>query len=329
MIALGEMSSKDRALIPQKTREEIILQGLDALDSITEGNTNYDVAELAAIGHSIGDLPPKSVSRLTPVAFEQGLDMIQGTNEEDDGLNQRACLTPAQRKAWRDKIVENYGKPKTWDPPTVMTLCCALPLLSERDLMSIDKESIVTCQCISDSSPPAHLAELKKSLDRSCDKRLGRPDDMKKTYERVRAERAMDLSDLESQILTRRKRAHNHSKHKKGLKCFALRLAKSPADFDHEMLSTIKPKEMRHCLYELGSVKLPHADERLLWEKLAEANGGVQYIPADQLRNAGYILNGIKSEEVNELNFADEDVLAAFGRPLGFSKTIVRKLRLK
>ena len=31
LIALGEMSTKDRALIPGKTREEIITQGLDAL----------------------------------------------------------------------------------------------------------------------------------------------------------------------------------------------------------------------------------------------------------------------------------------------------------
>jgi len=325
MIALGEMSTKDRTLMPDKTREEIILQGLDALDSVLDREAKYDVAELASIGKAVGDLSPKAIHRLNPVAFEQALDMIQGTTEEDEGLKQRACLNPGQRKAWRDKIVEAYGKPKLWDPATVTTLCCALPLLDEEDLIQIDKESIVTCQCISDAPPPAHLAELKKSLEKACEKRLGRVDETRKVFERVRAERAMDLNDLESQILTRKKRAHAHGKHKRGLSCFAVRLARTPTEFDHDTLGTLKAKDIKNCLYELGSVKLGHSEERLLWEKLVEANGGqVRNIPADQLRNAGFILNGIKPEEVNDLNLADDDVLAAFGRPLGFPKTLVR-----
>lgn len=74
------------------------------------GGGKIDVPELAAIGSGVSDLPPAKVEQLTPVALETALQVIQGTaDDDDDGLKQRACLTPDQRKAWRNKIVSTYG----------------------------------------------------------------------------------------------------------------------------------------------------------------------------------------------------------------------------
>lgn len=110
MIAMGELSTKDHATIPGKTRNEIILQGLDALDALTGTPSKIDVPELAAIGSGVADLPAEKVSHLTPVAMETALQVVVGTvDDDDDGLRQRACLTPEQRAAWRDKVVDTYG----------------------------------------------------------------------------------------------------------------------------------------------------------------------------------------------------------------------------
>jgi len=74
------------------------------------GTTKIDVPELAAIGQGVSDLPPEKIEKLTPVALETAMQVIQGTSDDDDdGLKQRACLQPDQRKAWRKKIIQTYG----------------------------------------------------------------------------------------------------------------------------------------------------------------------------------------------------------------------------
>ena len=175
--------------------------------------------------------------------------------------------------------------------------------------------------------------ELKKSLDRACEHELGKPDNTKKAFEKVKVERAMDLSDLESQIFTgmrRRKRAHDHSQHhghnSHGLTCYAVRLAGNGAAFDAGTLDTLNATDIKNCLYELGSVKLDPAQAKVLWNKLTHSGtlpNGIGDISPGDLRAAGYILNGIQLHDVESLNFTNPDVVAAFGRPLGFSKTLV------
>jgi len=110
LTAMGELSSKDHAVIPGKTREEIMLQGFDALDELTGGESKkkIDAPELAVLGTGVADLPVDKIGKLTPVALEQSLDLIHGTSETR-GLKHRACLKPAQKKAWRNKIVSQYG----------------------------------------------------------------------------------------------------------------------------------------------------------------------------------------------------------------------------
>jgi hypothetical protein len=74
------------------------------------GNKKLDVPELAAIGVGVADLPPDRIENLSPVATEQALEIIKGTaDDDDDRLKIRACLTPDQRRAWRNKIVGLYG----------------------------------------------------------------------------------------------------------------------------------------------------------------------------------------------------------------------------
>jgi len=69
-----------------------------------------DVPELAAIGVGVADLPADKIEKLTPVAAEQALEIIKGTaDDDDDGLKQRACLKPEQKRAWRKKVIELYG----------------------------------------------------------------------------------------------------------------------------------------------------------------------------------------------------------------------------
>lgn len=68
------------------------------------------MADLSAIGNGVSDLPVNQIEKLTPVATEIALEIIQGSaDDDDDGLKQRACLNPDQKKAWRKKVIELYG----------------------------------------------------------------------------------------------------------------------------------------------------------------------------------------------------------------------------
>ena len=79
-------------------------------DATLDAKKSLGPPEIAAIGGGVVDLPPERIQKLTPVAFEQALGIVQGTaDDDDDGLKQRACLNPEQKKAWRDKLIENYG----------------------------------------------------------------------------------------------------------------------------------------------------------------------------------------------------------------------------
>ena len=102
MVALGTLSTKDHALIPSRTREEIVVQGLEALVSLnleishkivrlcvllllcgsqdkTLANRNvYDVVVVAMLAHAVVDLPADRIRKLDPVALELALDVVQG-----------------------------------------------------------------------------------------------------------------------------------------------------------------------------------------------------------------------------------------------------------
>ncbi|ODM99724.1 Stereocilin [Orchesella cincta] len=294
-------------------------------DKLTGGTSKIDVPELAAIGQGVADLPPNEVEKLTPVALESAIQVIQGTSDDDDdGLKQRACLTPDQRKAWRKKIIENYGDPASWDPSTVSTLCCALGLLEEGDLRTIAPDALVTCQCVSDSKPPSHLAELKKALEANCKHELGEDvvEHPKKVVERVKSELTFDLDDLESQIITRRRRRSVDN-----LNCFKVRLTGSGSAFSKEQLETLDENELDNCLYELGVDPLTVDNARVIWKKLLASRNN--QVKAEDVQNAGHILSGITINDVNELDLADPDIVLAFGKPLGLSKNVLEKLAMR
>lgn len=361
MIAMGELSTKDHAIIPGKTRNEIILQGLDALDALTGGSSKIDIPQLAAIGNGVADLPAEKVDKLTPVALETAIQMIQGTaDDDDDGLRQRACLTPDQRKAWRNKIVQTYGygckhktsfinfrkddenayyafkfyrEPSAWDGVKISSLCCTLGILDEHDLHQIRPDALASCRCATDSPPPSHLSELKKALDVNCKHELKEQDVQetrpKQNLEKVKSEMAFDLEDLESQILTRRKR-HDHSEHEHShegseLTCFKVRLTGSAAQFSKEQLETLKESEMGNCIYELGVEPLGVENARVLWKKMLATRPNNR-VTAEDVRYAGHILSGITLNDVNELDLKDPDIVLAFGKPLGLSKNVLEKL---
>ncbi|XP_021962937.1 uncharacterized protein LOC110858458 [Folsomia candida] len=335
MIAMGELSTKDHAAIPAKTREEIILQGLAAIDKLTGGaSKKLDVTELAAIGGSVGDLSPSRIESLTPVAAEQALEIIKGAaDDDDDRLKQRACLNKEQRAAWRTKIIQLYGDPSKWDPSTVTSLCCVIGLLNENDMVAIHPEALATCRCASDSNPPSHLRELKKALDANCRHSLGGDASsaaLKKTMDKVKSEIAFDLDDLESQIVPlRRRRRRNSESDNEDIKltCFKVRVAGNAAHFSKEQLESLDPIEIKDCLYELGSEPLPHDHARILWAKLVKSkgrDGGV--LQPDDIRAGGAVLGGIRLSDVNGLNLGDWDIVYPFGKTVGLSKNVLEKI---
>ncbi|CAG7819737.1 unnamed protein product, partial [Allacma fusca] len=324
LIALGELSTKDHASIPAKTREEIILQGLRAIDEKLDGEKKLGVPELAAIGGGVVDLPPDKIDKLTPVALEQALEIVQGTaDDDDDGLKLRPCLNPQQKKAWRDKIEKTYGPLTTWDPATVTSLCCSLALFEDDDLHSIPKDTILSCRCPSDEEPPSHLKEMKKSLYASCKHDVGVDQQAHKfAMEKVKTEADFDLSDLESQIIRRRKRESDDAP----LNCYAVRIIGSTKPFDKERLESIEDKDIHNCLYELGKDPLSTDVAKSLWEKLLRNKDGLENLAPTDYMFAGHILSGIRQEDVPKLDLSDPDVVSAFGEPLGLSKSMLEKL---
>jgi len=254
--------------------------------------------------------------------LESAIQVIQGTSDDDDdGLKQRACLQPDQKRAWRKKIIATYGDPASWDAATVSTLCCALGILEEGDLRTIAPDALVTCQCVSDAKPPSHLAELKKSLDANCKHELGDEvvEQPKKVLEKVKSELTFDLDDLESQIISRRRRRSVDN-----MNCFKVRLTGSGSAFSKEQLETLSENELDNCIYELGSEPLPVDNARVIWKKLLSAKNN--QVTAEDIQYAGYVLSGITINDVNDLDLADPDIVLAFGKPLGLSKNVLEKL---
>lgn len=219
--------------------------------------------------------------------------------------------------------------PAKWDSATVSTLCCLLGLLNEKDLLAIHPESLATCSCPSDAAPPSHLRELKKALDANCRHTLaseGPTPSPKATLDKVKSELAFDLDDLESQIITGRRRRSDDSSSSGPLTCFKVRVVGNGAHFSKEQLETLSPLEMKDCLYELGSEPLTHDNARILWSKLVQSKeraGGVVVLGPDDLRYGGAILSGIRLSDVNSLNLGDWDIVYPFGKTLGLTKNVV------
>lgn len=206
------------------------------------------------------------------------------------------------------------------------SLCCALGLLDESDLRAIIPDALATCRCAADAPPPSHLAELKKGLDVNCQHELKEQDlpvlQPKQVVEKVKSEMVFNLDDLESQIISRRKRDNSEEDQ---LTCFKVRVAGSATHFTKEHLETLKEDEMDSCLYELGREPLGVENARVLWKKLL-ASRSDNRVTADDVRYAGHILSGITLNDVNELDLKDPDIVLAFGKPLGLSKSVLEKL---
>lgn len=214
-------------------------------------------------------------------------------------------------------------EPSNWDSATVTSLCCTLGILDEADLKSMGPDALVTCRCSSDAPPPTHLKELKKALDVNCRHELGIKDEAaqtqtpKRTMDKVKSELVFDLDDLESQIITRRKRSSAEE-----LTCFKVRLTGSAAHFSKEQLESLKQSEIDNCIYELGSEPLALENARVLWKKLLASKNN--RVTANDVQYAGHVLSGITLSDVNDLDLNDPDIVLAFGKPLGLSKNVVR-----
>jgi len=193
-------------------------------------------------------------------------------------------------------------------------------LLNTDDLKAIAPDALATCRCSSDEAPPSHLAELKKALDANCKHELGTEDNTKTIVAKVKSEFPFDLDDLESQIITRRRRSAD-----KNLSCFRVRLTGSAEPFTKEQLETLPESEIHECIYELGKEPLPLEDARVLWKKLVASKGSVESLTADDYRYAGHVLSGVTLSDVSKLDMGDWDIVFPFGKSLGLSKNVVSR----
>jgi hypothetical protein len=197
----------------------------------------------------------------------------------------------------------------------VTSLCCATGLLNTDDLTAIAPDALATCRC------PADLSELKKALEANCKHELGQEDHTKKMIAQVKSEIPFDFDDLESQILTRRRK---RSTDEKQLTCFRVRITGSAVPFSKEQLDSLPETEIDDCIYELGLEPLPLENARVLWKKLVASKGSVENLGPDQYRYAGYVLSGITLSDAAKLDMGNWDVVFPFGKSLGLSKNVVR-----
>ena len=194
------------------------------------------------------------------------------------------------------------------------------------ELHLLDKSALATCRCPSDEEPPSHLAELKKALNVNCKKEANGLDLQEHKRQLERAKTEVDLDDLESQIISgrRRRRETDDSKEYQVLvTCYKVRIIGSAAPLDKESVESIPDGDVHNCIYELGKDPVGPEIARVLWEKLIRNRGGIGSLTSTDYRYAGHILSGIRLEEVSQLDFSDPDIVAAFGRTPELSKTIV------
>jgi hypothetical protein len=200
-------------------------------------------------------------------------------------------------------------------------------LLSEDDLTKIAPDALATCRCVSDAPAPSHLREVKTALEANCRHELGQEDTTKKTLQKVKSEIAFDLDDLESQIISgRRRKRSTGNNNKDHLTCFKVRVTGSAAPFSKDQLSSLDKSEIDDCLYELGVDPLPLDHARILWNKLVESRGGVSSLRSEDILYAGHVLSGIQLGHVDQLDLSNWDLVFPFGKTEGLTKNVLEKL---